>query len=200
MNSSEAPRQPDERSKETTAVVGILDPIVKFKPGIVREEPIVLDFGDNPVSAILRPAEGEQREFLLQHCAKLLEEDPIKKSSFFQFSANMVQLLGGKYESGKADHIESNQLAIGNDTTVNFYRAIKSKYAGVAVTSQGITETTEVDCDDVEGYYKISSPIPDDHTFYSPGGVITSLRHDLGQERRSFLQKTLNAFIAQKAQ
>ena len=192
-------------SKEVSAGIPIVvdgmlaRPIVEFRPGVVRLNN-VLDFGDNPVSAMLKPAEGEQRELLLQDCTKLLGRDPIKTSSFFQFAGNMVQLLGGKYESGKPDCIESNQLATGDDRTVNFYRAIKSKYAGVAVTSQGITETTEVDCDDVEGYYKISSPIPDDHTFYSPGGVITSLRHDLGQERRSFLQRTFDAFTnSQKA-
>jgi len=181
-------------------VDGILTrPIVEFCPGFVRQDN-VFDFGDNPVSAILKPAEGEQRGLLLQDCTKLLERDVIEKSSFFQFVGNMVQLLGGKYESGKPDHIESNQLAIGNDTTVNFHRAIKSKNAGVAVTSQGITKTIKVDCGDAGGYFKIFSPIPDDHTFYSPGGVMTSLRHYLGQEGKSFLQRTFDAFTnSQKA-
>ncbi len=180
-------------------------PIVEFDPKGLRRDN-VFDFGDSSVGFILKPAEGKQKELILRACARFLTEGHIEESSFLQFVGNMVQLLGGIHETC-TKHIKSNQLKVGNDTLVTFYRDVKHIDASIKVTSQGTSET--IDYDDFGDIFVVHSSVPFSQTFYSPvsekqepftfGNVgdqkqMHPYRIANREEMASVLQRTFNAF------
>lgn len=205
--------KPKEPARKAAAIADgtLTSPIVEFDAEGVRKDNF-FDFGDNTTTVVVKSAEGRQRELLLQDCARCLAEGRIGEFSYIQFVGNMIQLLGGKgkHESGDG-FIESNQLNVGDDTSVNFYRNIKGMHGTVRATSGGVIE--HIDHDGMF-FMVLSSSIPlDNKTFYSPVSEkqepfrfgfeneghdevhSNPYRFDNGQGVTSFLRKTLSAFI-----